>query len=98
MFSAERARATLWEYRYLNYFLVPRTQHLLTWLAGLPSRTTVSFFHSAWLPLIPDPNERQAIITALHAHELVAISEELIEVTPKGRDYIQFRGPLPPAE
>ena len=55
--EAERARAALLEYRYLNYYLVPNTQRVL----------------------------------GVHTTS----NGELIEVTPKGREYIQWRGPLP---
>ena len=50
-FDAERARATLWEYRYLNYFFARSTQHVLDWLASLSKRTTLSMLDSFWLPV-----------------------------------------------
>jgi hypothetical protein len=34
--KSERANAYLWEYRYLNYFFVYRTQQVLDWLASVP--------------------------------------------------------------
>lgn len=95
LFQAERARAYLWEYRYLNYFLAYGTQKVLDWLASLPSRTSCDLFDTFWLPYIPSAEERTAIITALQAHHLIQIQDNLIEVTPKGREYIQWRGPLP---
>ena len=95
-FKAERARAALWEYRYLNYFLARSTQHVLDWLGGLGVNTTTAMLDSFWLPFIPSAAERNAIITALQAHHLIQIHGEVIEVTPKGREYIQWRGPLPP--
>lgn len=94
-FSAERARAALWEYRYLNYFLARHTQMALDWLASLPIRTTTSLFDTYWLPVIPSAEERRAIINALQAHYLIALTGEVIEVTPKGKEYLQWRGPLP---
>jgi len=96
LFEAERAKAYLWEYRFLNYFLVPNTQRALDWLAALPNRTSVSLFDALWLPSIPSADERKAIIGALQAHHLILFTGPLIEVTPKGREYIQWRGPLPP--
>lgn len=97
LFEAERAKATLWKYRYLNYFIAPITQRVLDWLASLSTRTTVTLFDSLWLPIVPNAEERRAIINALQAHYLIALAGELIEVTPKGRDYLQWRGPLPEA-
>jgi len=94
-FDAERARATLWEYRYLNYFLAGSTQRVLDWLASLNKRTTLPFFDNFWLPFIPNPKERQAIINALESHYLIALTGEVIEVTSKGQEYLQWRGPLP---
>ncbi|MEI8292496.1 MAG: hypothetical protein WCG66_00750 [bacterium] len=98
LFDAERARAYLWEYRYLNYFLALQTQHVLDWLASLPTRTSLMLFDTVWLPAIPSVEERRAIIDALQAHYLVQILNGLIEITPKGREYIQWRGPLPDEE
>lgn len=95
VFQAERARAALWEYRYLNYFLVPTTQRVLDWLTSLNTRTTVFMFDSFWLPIVPSAEERRAIINALQAHHLIQLTGELIDITPKGREYIQWRGPLP---
>ena len=93
--DAERARAATWEYRYLNHFLARATQDVLDWLAGLQSRTSKSMYDTYWLPHIISAHEREAIITALQAHHLIQIQNELIEVTPKGREYLTWRGPLP---
>lgn len=95
IFDAERARAALWEYRYLNFFLVRTTQKVLDWLASLPNSTTVSLFDALWMPLTPSAEERKAIIDVLQAHHLIQFQGELVEVTPKGREYIQWRGALP---
>jgi hypothetical protein len=95
LLQAERARSYLWEYRYLNYFLALHTQHVLDWIASLSSRTTFMLFDTIWLPAIPSAVERRAVITALQAHSLIQIENDLVEITPKGREYIQWRGPLP---
>ncbi|QBJ78514.1 hypothetical protein [Aquitalea sp. USM4] len=96
-FAAERGRAELWEYRYLNYFLAHSTQRVLDWLNTLPARTTTSMFDAYWLPVIPSTEERRTIINALQAHSLITLNTGLIEVTPKGKEYLQWRGPLPNA-
>jgi hypothetical protein len=91
------ATSYLWEYRYLNYFLARSTQVLLDWLVGLQSPTTYALYDSFWLPLIPSANERHAMFTALEAHHLIYQDESgLITVNPKGREYQQWRGALPP--
>lgn len=91
------ATAYVWEYRYLNYFLARGTQHVLDWLIGLTQSTTYAHFESVWIPTIPSANERQAIINALQAHHLIQQEDSgLIVVTPKGREYAEWRGKLPP--
>jgi hypothetical protein len=94
--KAEKATSYLWEYRYLNLFLVYRTQAVLDWLIGLGQTTTYAYYDATWLPLIPSAKERNAIITALETHHLIQMDDAVIEVTPKGREYQQWRGPLPP--
>ena len=90
---AERARAHLWEYRYLNYFFVLNTQRVLNWLANLPSPVTFTMYDAWWQPVIPTAEQRRTIINVLESHNLVVLNGELIEVTPKGKEYIQWRGP-----
>jgi hypothetical protein len=96
-FQAERAKAYLWEYRYLNYYLVPHTQRVLDWLGSLTTRTSYSLFDTLWMPAIVSAQERQAVIKALESHHLIQFIGDLIEVTPKGKEYIQWRGPIPAA-
>lgn len=96
---AHIATAYLWEYRYLNYFLVRGTQRVLDWLVGLPQATTYAYFDAVWLPIIPSANERRAIINALQTHHIIELQSdqsEMIVVTPKGREYQEWRGVLPP--
>ncbi len=95
LMQAQRAEAYLWEYRYLNYYLVYNTQRVLDWLSSLTVQTTVSFFDSFWMSVIPRANERNAIINALQMHHLIQINGALIEVTPKGKEYVQWRGASP---
>lgn len=95
IFQAERARAYLWEYRYLNYFLVPLTQRVLDGLATLTDRLTYTLYDSLLTQTVSKAEEQKAIIDALAAHHLIQLKGDLIEVTPKGREYIQWPGPLP---
>lgn len=92
---AEKATSYLWEYRYLNYFLVYRTQEVLNWLIGLMQSTTYSHYDATWLPVIPSAQERNAILAALETHHLIQVTDAVIQVTPKGKEYQQWRGPLP---
>jgi len=89
----------LWEYRYLNYFFVRSTQVLLDWLISLQEPTTYKYYDSFWLPLIPSAKERRAMIEVLEAHYLIEINGSgMILVTPKGKEYHEWRGELPPAK
>ncbi len=90
------ATAYLWEYRYLNHFLVRTTQQVLDWLVGLSQPIAYAHFDSTWLPVIPSANERQSIINALQAHHLIQYDDAgLIHVTPKGLEYHQWRSAPP---
>lgn len=96
IFQAERAAARLWEYRYLNQFLARGTQIVLDWLIGLQQSTTIDAFEAYWIPVITDAAQRRIIIDVLQAHNLIQIDGPAIRVTDKGREYAQWRGPLPP--
>lgn len=91
------ANAYLWEYRYLNYFLVRATQIVLDWFVGLDSSVTRARYDAVWLPIIVSPEQRRAILDALANHHLIQIDSvtDLVSVTPKGREYHEWRGPLP---
>ena len=93
--KAERATSYLWEYRYLNYFLVYKTQVVLDWLISLKQPTTYRHFDATLLPLIPSANERGAIINVLQAHHLIQVKDGAVQVTPKGMEYQHWRGELP---
>lgn len=93
--DALRSEAALWEYRYLNFFFVRNTQAILDWFAVCSTSVTISLFNATWLTFITNPNERNAILDALRTHHLISIENDLVQVTPKGREYLQWRGPLP---
>lgn len=98
LLKAEKSRSAYWEYRYLNHFLVNTTQRVLDWListkisSGVP--VSYSLYDSLWLPIIPDPEQRQTIINVLRNHYLVSTENGLITVTPKGLEYAEWRGEL----
>jgi len=92
--AGERANAFLWEYRFLNYHLVLRTQQILDWLPSLTPPPTVALLDNLLQQFIPDAEERNAITGTLHSHHLIDWSSGLIVVTPKGREYMAWRGPL----
>lgn len=95
---SERARAHLWEYRYLNYFLVPATHRVLDWFYNLPQGITAALYHAYWYSLIPQAGEREAILNALEAHFLIDMQTTLLSISPKGREYVEWRGVISPQE
>lgn len=97
LLQSERANALLWEYRYLNFFLARSTQLVLDWIATLSQPISVSLVDSHLQAFILDAQERFAILAALQNHHLVTITNNLVRITPKGREYLQWRGPLPMA-
>ena len=94
---AQHNMSTYWEYRYLNFYFVRDTHLVLDWLASLPNRHLIEMFHAFWSPVIPSANDRQAILMALQNHHLITARDTMIEITDKGREYLQWRGPLPAA-
>ena len=98
VFVELRQQATFWEYRYLNLFLVHRTQTVLDWLIDRQAKgqpTTVGYCDAELTSRVVSPGERAAILQALEAHALVAVNNTLLVVTDKGLDYARWRGPLP---
>lgn len=90
--NSHKATSYLWEYRYLNLYLVPNTQIVLDWLINLKQPIDYSFYDSFWLPSISSATERNAIISALETHHLIQQnSSGLITVTPKGKEYHEWR-------
>jgi hypothetical protein len=98
LYNAERSRAYFWEYSYLNYYLVPRTQFTLDWLVSAQP-ITVSLYDTLTSPSVPDHKERKAILNALENHYLVQVKDDIITVSPKGHEYIEWRTKVhrPPA-
>jgi len=92
-----RQQATFWEYRYLNQFLVHRTQVVLDWLIDrqIKGQTTTRGYCDAELAArVVSPGERAAVFQALEAHALINTDNGLLLVTDKGLDYARWRGPL----
>lgn len=92
--EAERATSLTWEFRFLNYFFVTQTQFVLDWLIQHSKPVAATFYDAHWNPIISNARERNAIITVLSNHHLIQFQNGLISVTPKGRQYAKWRGPM----
>ena len=90
--ESEQLKARLWEFRFLNFFLAPQSHRTLDLLASMPSPPAEGLICDLIQPFVPLPEERGAILLALRMHQLVAITQGLVEVTNKGRDYLTWRG------
>ena len=91
-FESERANAYLWEYKYLNLFLVPNTKNVLDWFYSLDKSISVSFFDNIWKTIIPDEKEREAILKALLNHYLIIRNDgDMLVISPKGREYKDWK-------
>lgn len=90
-----RANAYIWEYRYLNTYLVYNTQRVLDWLYDCNKSINLQLADTFWIQQIPRPEERIAIVDALSQHHLIQITNSQMEITEKGREYVEFRGKVP---
>ncbi len=93
----ERSDRYLWEYRYLNYFLVRHSQHIIDWFASNDSPQTFGSYNNYWEKNILDKKEREAVISVLGDFFLIqSVQGDKLQITPKGKEYQAWRGPLPP--
>lgn len=93
MLEQARGAALYWEFAHLSLFLVPKTQWVLSWIAGSEVQVTRNLFESVW-PLwnFGDVAERDAVYAALLGNGLIAQHDAILEVTQKGRAFLQFMG------
>ena len=92
--QAQKTTSRIWEYRYFNSYFVHDTQLVLDWLVH--NRPSIEMFHAMWMPKIPKATDRESILLALQNHNLITVLLTMIEITEKGREYLQWRGPLSP--
>jgi len=55
--DGEKANARLWEYKYLNHFLILGTQRVFDWLISSQRRPTINVYDNFWMPIIPGAKE-----------------------------------------
>jgi len=93
----ERTNCYLWQYSYFNIFLARHTQHVLDWFVSHNSPQKLAEFHKYWEALILTEKERNMVVGALGDNFLVElVNGDQLQATPKGKEYQQWRGPLPP--
>jgi hypothetical protein len=89
MLKSEKRRSQLWEFRYFDRFLVPRTQGLLKHVAD-SGGMTIQEIDALYATQVP-PHERYAMIQALLGHHLVLHRDGVVRVTDKGTAYLYHR-------
>lgn len=89
--NAERARAYVWEYRYLNLFLVPATVLVLEWFASLTVRITIGMYDAFWSTTVREAEQRTTILSVLESHRLVQRDGDIVAITEKGREYLEWK-------
>lgn len=90
-----RRNSYIWEYKYLNLYLAKNTQRVLEWLDSRNQPIDLLEYDSIWSPYFPNQPEREAIFKALKDHYLIQITDGRFQITPKGKEYIQYRNNLP---
>ena len=70
---------------------MPNTKNVLDWFYTLNKSITVSLFDNMWKYIIPDQKERDVIISVLLNHYLLSKTSDILEITPKGKEYKEWR-------
>lgn len=79
-------KALLWEFQYLNLFLVPTSKSILKWIDMLSP--SIDLFNQFWA-LISE-KQREIIIGVLYANELITWQNKILTTTTKGKLFIGF--------
>ncbi len=83
--------AVIWEYRYLNHYLVPHTQQVLNWFEQVTYPISYETYDTLWQTMIVNPRERRAVFDALVNHYLIVLVEnDRYAINDKGRQYCNW--------
>lgn len=85
-----KSLAYYWEYRYLGYYLVPHTKDVLKLLYDANSEFLLNVLDVVMCKTIPEARERIAVVDALQQHYLIQIQDNMVSITEKGKEYIEF--------
>lgn len=81
--------AKYWEFQYLNYYLVPNTKRVLKWFSTRPEGASSQLFHLMWEgAIVGSQSEREAILGALQAHNLIMLQGDLFQITERGIEFL----------
>lgn len=88
LLDEKQRQVTYWWFEYLSFYLVPVTQNILRWFAGLLLPTTLNIYHEMWKGIVPDTQQREAVLEALLYHRLIRKDGALVQVTEAGRQFL----------
>lgn len=83
-----RENAYIWEYKYLNYYLVPNTKRVLHWLY-LFKTANFETYNNVFSSSIPEMEERNTILMVLQNHFLLVFKDGILEISEKGKEYTE---------
>lgn len=83
-------RSELYEFMYLNLYLVQNTKLVLLWFNVQPF--TKDFFNLSFQNTIPNPMEKEAIFNALLNNQLTKAAAGNFKITEKGFRFLKFIG------
>jgi len=82
-------QSKIWEFNFLNYFLVDHTKKVLAWLSQ-SGPTAIGTYQSAWMKQILSARERETVLQALVGHLLIEEEYGQVSVTAKGQEYVEW--------
>lgn len=83
-----------WQFKCFNLAFFEVTQQLLDWLY-LRGSCGVSAFDTHWSANgLPTSQIRQETLEVLGGHRLVSLANGVLEITGKGREYVEWRGAI----
>lgn len=83
-------RSELYEFKYLNAYLVQNTKLVLLWFNAQP--VTKDYFNLSFQTTMPSPLEREAIFNALLNSQLIEENAGSFRTTDKATRFLKFIG------
>lgn len=78
-----------WRCLYADLYLLLHTKNVLVWFSKINSYQR-DLFDVVWTPIIPDANERNAVLNALMSVEFICQNENNIEISVLGKAYVNY--------
>lgn len=80
-----------WQFEFLSVFLVPMTQNVLRWFAGLQNvQATKEFYHQTWRDIVKDGGQRDTMLSVLLSYGLLVQEGDALKITEKGMQFLGY--------